>query len=388
MFPLPSQAARRAILGIHTRRWDPPPPAPLLAELAQRCVGFCGADLKARRKHAPRRQQGTCMHRPSRVTGCVQLADAAARSECLQLTRRAAGKLVGCAACGRCSIRTAAHTAAAVLADSRRRSAGADCACTRRVRRLRHALLVSGPEPAAAPAQALCSEASLRALRRAYPQIYASDAPLALDPGAVSVGRRDFLAALAAITPASHRSATAHARCRPRPLSYPTLPCQPPPALGDGSEGWFRRVCLRSQGARGSHQLGPPCAHAVRAGQRRGARQVRPPRLSAPPARARRRLPALVTPALEPELQIVLAHLAAAFPPVAACLAASGDGAAACASPAPGGAGVHLGASGDADSDAEGDGAPWAARARVSSAPARSAEAGAPTPTAGGRLCS
>ena len=46
MFPLPSQAARGTILGIHTRRWDPPPRADLLAELAQRCVGFCGADLK------------------------------------------------------------------------------------------------------------------------------------------------------------------------------------------------------------------------------------------------------------------------------------------------------------------------------------------------------
>ena len=47
MFPLPSQPARAAILGIHTRRWHQPPRPDLLAELAQRCVGFCGADLKA-----------------------------------------------------------------------------------------------------------------------------------------------------------------------------------------------------------------------------------------------------------------------------------------------------------------------------------------------------
>lgn len=60
--------------------------------------------------------------------------------------------------------------------------------------------------------QALCAEASLHALRRTFPQIYASDLPLALDPAAVSVQRRDFLAALAHITPASHRSASAHAR--------------------------------------------------------------------------------------------------------------------------------------------------------------------------------
>ena len=52
MFPLPSQAARGTILGIHTRRWDPPPRAELLAELAQRCVGFCGADLKVPLRHS------------------------------------------------------------------------------------------------------------------------------------------------------------------------------------------------------------------------------------------------------------------------------------------------------------------------------------------------
>lgn len=48
MFPLPSQPARAAILDIHTRRWEPPPRRELLGELAQRCVGFCGADLKVR----------------------------------------------------------------------------------------------------------------------------------------------------------------------------------------------------------------------------------------------------------------------------------------------------------------------------------------------------
>ncbi len=78
MFPLPGQAARRAILGIHTRRWDPPPPPPLLAELAQRCVGFCGADLKARLRAgagaAPSAERAcrTCMLRRSRVTICAQ----------------------------------------------------------------------------------------------------------------------------------------------------------------------------------------------------------------------------------------------------------------------------------------------------------------------------
>lgn len=61
MFPLPSQAARGAILGIHTRRWDPPPRADLLAELAQRCVGFCGADLKVLLRNAtPVSDWGVC----------------------------------------------------------------------------------------------------------------------------------------------------------------------------------------------------------------------------------------------------------------------------------------------------------------------------------------
>lgn len=63
-------------------------------------------------------------------------------------------------------------------------------------------------------AQALCTEASLQALRRAYPQIYDSDEKLLIDPSSISVEQRDFVAALACITPASHRSAAAHARCR------------------------------------------------------------------------------------------------------------------------------------------------------------------------------
>ena len=62
------------------------------------------------------------------------------------------------------------------------------------------------------PDQALCTEASLAALRRTYPQIYDSDDKLLIDPARVAVTPRDFLAAHAAVTPASHRSAAAHAR--------------------------------------------------------------------------------------------------------------------------------------------------------------------------------
>lgn len=49
-------------------------------------------------------------------------------------------------------------------------------------------------------------------MRRHYPQIYDSDEKLLIDPSRVAVTRRDFLSAFTAITPASHRSAAAHAR--------------------------------------------------------------------------------------------------------------------------------------------------------------------------------
>ena len=72
--------------------------------------------------------------------------------------------------------------------------------------------------------QALCTEASLHALRRSYPQIYDADEKLLIDPRRVAVERRDFMAALNAITPASHRSAAAHARCAIlAPLEFHTL---------------------------------------------------------------------------------------------------------------------------------------------------------------------
>jgi len=61
-------------------------------------------------------------------------------------------------------------------------------------------------------AQALCTEASLHALRRRYPQIYDSDEKLLIDPASIAVEQQDFVAALSSITPASHRSAAAHAR--------------------------------------------------------------------------------------------------------------------------------------------------------------------------------
>lgn len=47
VFTLPNLPARRTILGIHTRSWVPPPDPTLLDAVAERAVGYCGADLRA-----------------------------------------------------------------------------------------------------------------------------------------------------------------------------------------------------------------------------------------------------------------------------------------------------------------------------------------------------
>ncbi|KKZ63983.1 hypothetical protein EMCG_01737 [[Emmonsia] crescens] len=46
-FPLPNTEARRAILDIHTRGWDPPLPIEIKDELAELTKGYGGADLRA-----------------------------------------------------------------------------------------------------------------------------------------------------------------------------------------------------------------------------------------------------------------------------------------------------------------------------------------------------
>uniref|UniRef100_A0A8C3AD21 ATPase family AAA domain-containing protein 2 n=2 Tax=Cyclopterus lumpus TaxID=8103 RepID=A0A8C3AD21_CYCLU len=47
LFGLPDREARNDILKIHTRLWTPPPSHTFLEELADKCVGYCGADIKA-----------------------------------------------------------------------------------------------------------------------------------------------------------------------------------------------------------------------------------------------------------------------------------------------------------------------------------------------------
>jgi len=46
VFNLPSRIARRQILDIHTRNWDPRIPPSVLDELALKTVGYCGADIE------------------------------------------------------------------------------------------------------------------------------------------------------------------------------------------------------------------------------------------------------------------------------------------------------------------------------------------------------
>ncbi|XP_061676443.1 ATPase family AAA domain-containing protein 2-like isoform X2 [Syngnathoides biaculeatus] len=47
LFGLPDREARRDILKIHTKQWTPQLSEHFLEELADKCVGYCGADIKA-----------------------------------------------------------------------------------------------------------------------------------------------------------------------------------------------------------------------------------------------------------------------------------------------------------------------------------------------------
>lgn len=64
------------------------------------------------------------------------------------------------------------------------------------------------------------------AIRRRYPQIYASTAKLAVDASSIVVDDQDFSAALMGMTPASHRTVASNARPLPAeviPLLQPQL---------------------------------------------------------------------------------------------------------------------------------------------------------------------
>nr|XP_013005422.1 LOW QUALITY PROTEIN: ATPase family AAA domain-containing protein 2 [Cavia porcellus] len=99
LFSLPDKDARKEILKIHTRDWNPKPLDVFLEEVAENCVGYCGADIKS-----------------------------------------------------------------------------------------------------------ICAEAALCALRRRYPQIYATSAKLQLDLSSVNISAKDFEVAMQKMIPASQRA--------------------------------------------------------------------------------------------------------------------------------------------------------------------------------------
>ncbi|KAM9307742.1 LOW QUALITY PROTEIN: ATPase family AAA domain-containing protein 2 [Gastrophryne carolinensis] len=47
LFSLPDRDARMEILKIHTKEWNPKPSEMFLQEVAEKCVGYCGADIKS-----------------------------------------------------------------------------------------------------------------------------------------------------------------------------------------------------------------------------------------------------------------------------------------------------------------------------------------------------
>ncbi|XP_051811082.1 ATPase family AAA domain-containing protein 2-like isoform X2 [Acanthochromis polyacanthus] len=47
LFGLPDKESRKEILKVHTWQWKPPPSEDFLEELAEKCVGYCGADIRA-----------------------------------------------------------------------------------------------------------------------------------------------------------------------------------------------------------------------------------------------------------------------------------------------------------------------------------------------------
>lgn len=114
-FPLPNVEARRAILDIHTKGWNPPLAPPVKDELAKLTKGYGGADLRA-----------------------------------------------------------------------------------------------------------LCTEAALNAVQRRYPQIYASNEKLLIDPATIEVTPKDFMISVKKMVPSSERSASSGAAALP-PTVLPLL---------------------------------------------------------------------------------------------------------------------------------------------------------------------
>ena len=181
--------------------------------------------------------------------------------------------------------------------------------------------------------QALCTEASLHALRRHYPQIYDTHDKLLVDPAAVRVARPDFLAAFKTITPSSHRSAVAHARwgCRHCLLYVCLYVCM----------YVCLYVCMSVRTYVCMHVCMYVCMYACLCSVLwvdcfvclvSYYVSVSCARCSCNLSEQRRELftcfcrplPAVVVPCLGNPLATILGHLKSVFPPAAACLAAQG----------------------------------------------------------------
>ncbi|KAM0246198.1 hypothetical protein ACHAQJ_010314 [Trichoderma viride] len=67
--------------------------------------------------------------------------------------------------------------------------------------------------------RALCTEASLNAIQRTYPQIYSSTEKLLVDPAKISVHASDFMISIKKMIPSSERSATSGARPLPSSIA-------------------------------------------------------------------------------------------------------------------------------------------------------------------------
>lgn len=67
--------------------------------------------------------------------------------------------------------------------------------------------------------RALCTEASLNAIQRTYPQIYSSQEKLLVDPAKISVHASDFMISIKKLIPSSERSATSGARPLPSSIA-------------------------------------------------------------------------------------------------------------------------------------------------------------------------
>lgn len=145
--------------------------------------------------------------------------------------------------------------------------------------------------------QALCTEASLHALRRTYPQIYDTDDKLLINPSQVVVGRHDFLAAHAAITPSAQRQAASPARYAAGLLCMRASCCLVVLMLVL-ADAFMPLACLYAK----MHAWKPPS----------GVDEALP---------ACRPLSEVVGPALEPCLRQVVEQLCSTFPAAAACLA-------------------------------------------------------------------